>query len=231
MATSVSSALQQRKSIRAFLSSPSPPSSLIASLLTKASRSPSGGNTQPWHVHVLMGEVREKVGQDVLQGKVDIDGHEYSVYPPPEASQSYMERRREVAAQMYDLMGIDRKDHAARTEAMFRNYLFFDAPVGLIITVDRIVDRNGWGHVGMFIMSFCLLAEEAGLSTCLLESWGGAQKYLRQLLTIPDTQIIWCGIAVGYPDLTKPVNKVISTRIPLNSFAKFHGCETPTAKL
>ena len=117
-----------------------------------------------------------------------------------------MRRRRELAFKMYGLMGVDRKDKEGRIKAMLRNYEFFGAPVAIIITLDRIVDRNGWGHVGlfficlwniffisttffsgMFVMTLCLLLEEAGLSTCLQESWANCNDLVRKELNIPDS--------------------------------------------
>ena len=99
------------------------------------------------------------------------DKPEYNMYPPKEASAEYMARRRKLGFDMYNLMGIARDDKMGRLKAMQDNFEFFQAPVGIIITVDRFVDRNGWGHVGMFLQSLCLLAVEAGLATCLQEAW------------------------------------------------------------
>ena len=129
---------------------------------------------------------------------------------------------------MFRLMGIDRKDASARAEVLLRNFRFFGAPVGLFVTVDRIVDRNGWGHVGMFIQSLCLLAEEAGLATCLQEAWANWSQLLAKELSIPASEVLWCGIALGYADTTDPVNSLKSERLPLSEFVTFKG---PSSKL
>ena len=139
-----------------------------------------------------------------------------------------MERRRKLAFDMYKLMGVDRKDPASRLQALMKNFSFFGAPVGLFITVDRICDRNGWGHVGMFIQSLCLLAEEAGLATCLQEAWANWSKLVSNQLQIPDSEILWCGIALGYADLNDPVNTLQSDRLSLSEFVTFIG---PSSKL
>ena len=124
---------------------------------------------------------------------------------------------------MYSLMGIGRKDKVARVQAMLQNYEFFGAPVGLIITVDRCVDKNGWGHVGCFVQNICLLAIERGLGTCLQEAWADQHEVVRDVLGIPKNEVVWCGIALGYPDTSSPVNSLLSSREAVDHFSVFSG--------
>eukprot|EP00041_Stephanoeca_diplocostata_P026539 m.717895 g.717895 ORF g.717895 m.717895 type:complete len:145 (-) comp22989_c0_seq10:1207-1641(-) len=125
----------------------------IEEILRLALRAPSGGNTQPWHIHVVSDRTKDKLCDAavayVASGKTHKE--EFPIYPPKEASAEYMDRRRKLGHQMFDLMGIKRSDKVARTEAMLRNFKFFGAPVGLIVAVDRIVASNGWGHVGHLV--------------------------------------------------------------------------------
>ena len=118
-------------------------------------------------------------------------------------------------------MGIDRKDREGRLRAMLENFDFFGAPCGLIITVDKIVDRNGWGHTGMLIMAICLLASQYGLSTCLQEAWSTFNQTVREKLAIPEDQVIWCGISLGFADDTAAVNQIVSEREPLKEVVTF----------
>ena len=220
----VSEAVKERRSIRRFKRSPSPSEADIRELLEKASRSPSGGNIQPWHVYVVSGEKRdeivEKVRASMDQGQLG-DESEYKVYPNPEDSSEYMDRRRRLALALYAKLGIARNDVSARTKALLDNYDFFGAPLALIVTVDRLVDRNGWGHVGMFLQTFCLLCTEAGLATCLQEAWGNWSLLLRDALEIPSSQIVWCACAVGFPDPSAPVNSLVSERLSVDDFCRF----------
>jgi nitroreductase len=125
---------------------------------------------------------------------------------------------------MYDLMGISKDDHAARNEAMMRNFSFFGAPVGMIITCDRVTDKNGWGHVGMFLQNICLVSHEFGLSTCLQEAWSTYHDVIYDCLKIDrHSQVIWCGIGIGYADMSQPVNTLRSSRLSVDEFATFQG--------
>merc|ERR1711957_926110 len=119
---------------------------------------------------------------------------------------------------MYAKQGVDRNDHKARAEAMAQNWNFFGAPIGMIITLDRAVDRNGWGHAGMLLQSLALLAEERGLATCMQEAWGNMGRVVYEELHIPDSEIVWCGLALGYPDRSAKVNELRTERLPLGAF-------------
>lgn len=219
---SVSEAIAQRLSVRAFLDKPVS-ETLVSDLLDKARGAPSGGNLQPWQVHVLMGEKLAAFKQemrDITQTHPISSMPEYNVYPEP-VPEPYNARRRQIGAQMYELMGVDRKDKQARTEAMMKNFTFFDAPVGMFISLDRCFDRNQWGHVGMFAQSLCLLAVEAGLGTCMQEAWVMHHEQVAKTIDLPESQILWMGLALGYPDPDAPVNTLQSERASLDEFVKF----------
>ncbi|CAK9054402.1 Chloronitrobenzene nitroreductase (Nitrobenzene nitroreductase) [Durusdinium trenchii] len=134
-----------------------------------------------------------------------------------------MERRRKLGYDMYALLEIKRDDTMGRLNFMKENYRFFGAPVGLIITVDRFADRNGWGHVGMFLQTLCLVATEMGMATCLQEAWSLKHKAITEHLDIPDSEIVWCGVALGYEDKSAKVNQLVSEREPVPKFATFKG--------
>ena len=108
---------------------------------------------------------------------------------------------------------------------MARNFEFFGAPVGIIVTVEKSCDSNGWGHVGCLLQSICLLAEERNLGTCLQEAWGNLGSTVYDALHIPENEVVWCGVALGYPDTTKPVNTIVSERESLDVVATFAGFE------
>ena len=142
----VSSAVDKRKSVRKFLPTPVKEET-VRRLLELASRAPSGGNTQPWHVYVVANDRKERLTE--LVEKQFSEGNfseppEFRIYPKPKESAEYMKRRRKLGYDMYKLMGIERDDQMGRLNALKENFNFFGAPVGIIVTVDRIVDRNGW---------------------------------------------------------------------------------------
>ena len=223
----VTESILKRKSCRKFLRDKKVPLSLIREILDIARFAPSGGNTQPWHLYVVGGEKRDELSRavrDQLESGNFGEKPEFNVYPPKDViPKEYMRRRRELGFEMYKLMGIERKDRVGRIKAMAENWDFFGAPVGIIVTTDRVVDRNGWGHVGCLLQSICLLAEERGLSTCLQEAWGSFSGLTSRVLGIPDSEILWCGIAIGYEDTSAPVNTLRSKRDNIDSFTKFIG--------
>jgi nitroreductase len=160
------------------------PLDTVKRLLELSARAPSGGNTQPWHCYVVHGSAKTELTKaafsELAKGNPG-DAPEFNIYPPPAASAAYMNRRRKLGFDMYDLMGVARTDAKGRGEAMAKNFDFFGAPIGILITVDRFSDRNAWGHVGMFLQTLCLLAAEHGLATCLQEAW--SQFHTRYLST------------------------------------------------
>tara|TARA_B110000208_G_C11491266_1_gene329653 strand:- start:13 stop:648 length:636 start_codon:yes stop_codon:yes gene_type:complete len=204
---------------------------MVQEILNLALRSPSGGNTQPWKIYVVAGDAKQDLTTSVEKAMVDGSlSHatpEFAIYPDknstPPAPPAFLDRRRKLGYAMYNLMGVDRKDKIGRAKAMGRNYDFFGAPVGMIITVEKACDANGWGHVGCLLQSICLLAEERNLGTCLQEAWGNLGRTVYNSLNIPDNEVVWCGLALGYPDTTKPVNTLRSEREELSTVASFAG--------
>ena len=226
--SSASELIQKRISTRAFL--PTPVSEeKVRHILDVARFAPSGGNTQPWHCYVVAGDKKTQLTESVLKAfTTGGDIPEYKVYPEkgdmsPEKYGVYMKRRRQLAYEMFGLMGVERSDKNGRLEALLDNYRFFGAPIGIIVTVDREVDINGWGHAGCFLQNVCLVAEEEGLATCLQEAWANFHGHLHEIMSIPKDQKVWCGVALGYADTSKPVNTLRSKREEVNDFTTFLG--------
>jgi nitroreductase len=230
----VTAAVEQRVSTRAFLPHRPVELPVLREILALATRAPSGGNTQPWHLYVVAGEVRDSLCGAAMEKAAGGGGGggeavEYHTYPtensrPVPAPATYIQRRRKLAFDMYSLMGIGRKDSEGKARAALRNFEFFGAPVGIIVTVDRACDKNGWGHVGALLQSICLLAQERGLATCLQEAWGNQGDTVYTALGIPrEREVVWCGIALGYADPASPVNRLRSERAPLEQVATFMG--------
>ncbi|HET7334927.1 MAG TPA: nitroreductase [Rhizomicrobium sp.] len=219
----VSDALASRKSIRAFR--PDPVSSdTIREILRVASRAPSGGNVQPWRVRVLTGAARDELVRRVAEKRKDMpmgEAPEYNIYPP-KLTEPYRTRRFRVGEMMYETLGIPREDKMARLKSFSRNWEFFGAPVGLIFTMDRQMQEGQWADLGMFMQSIMLLAREHGLHTCPQEAWATFHPVLRDYLKIPDNEMIFCGMALGYGDDEAAVNTLQSERAPLDEIVTFH---------
>ncbi len=221
----VREAIASRYSCRAFLPTPIP-ERVVRDILEQASRAPSGGNVQPWLVHAIAGErldqltaqLRPRFAAELPRG----EGAEYPVYPP-DLKEPYYSRRARVGEQLYGSIGIPRADRPARYRQFSRNYLLYDAPVGLFVTTDRTMGPPQWSDLGGFVQTICLLARAQGLHTCAQEAWTSWHKTVSAFLNLPPEHILFCGIALGYADEAAPINRWRSEREPVEGFARFEG--------
>jgi len=217
----VSEAIATRKSVRAFRPDPVPLET-VTQILTLAARAPSGGNLQPWKVYVLAGAAREELIRRVAEARKEHpvgEKPEYHIYPA-ELAEPYRSRRFRVGEAMYGLLGIPREDTLARLAAFSRNWEFFGAPVGMIFTIGRQMQQGQWADLGMFMQNIMLLAREHGLHTCPQEAWAVWHRVVREYLQVPENEMIFCGMALGYADGTAMVNSLTSERAPLEEFVR-----------
>jgi nitroreductase len=220
----VSETVLARRSIRAFLPRPVE-RSVIEELLDLAARAPSGGNLQPWHVDILAGAPLAALKAAVrasLAAQPAGEGLEFTVYPSP-LPEPWRSRRFESGEALYETIGIPREDKAARLAQFARNYDLFGAPVALFFSIGRLFDRPQWAHLGMFMQSLMLLAEERGLATCPQEAWAAVHRTVAEHLQLPAERILYCGMALGYADEAAPINDLRTERAPVEDFATFRG--------
>ena len=210
----VGDAVRARKSVRAFLDTPVP-DDVLRDLLELAARAPSGGNLQPWRIYVVNGDAMPAFQAELADR--DFDEPEYDMYPPG-LQEPYRTNRFVLGEAMYQKLGIPREDKGARLAHMARNYLFFDAPCGLFCYVDRNMGSPQWSDLGMFLQTFMLLAQEAGLDTCAQESWALRHQTVTDFVGASENEMLFCGMAVGYADWNKPVNSLVSERMPLDDW-------------
>jgi nitroreductase len=215
--------LHARKSVRAFSDRPVS-RDMVHDLLVLASRSPSGTNIQPWKVHVVAGAVRKRLEEEVLAHRETMPPDQHAEFPRMgKRKEPYQTRMRKLGKEMYSLIGIPKGDQAANWAQWGRNYKFFDAPVGLIFTVDKELDRMSYVDIGMFMQSFMLAAKAHGLDTCAQGAWNNYWSVTRRVLNVPEDEYIIAGISLGYADESHPVNTLAAEREPVESFATFHG--------
>ena len=220
---SASALIKSRISTRAFLETPVPESE-IRDILEIAKFAPSGGNLQPWKIHVVTGAARQRVidaARQSLSGNPFAVESELKIYPE-NLWEPYRTRRYVLGEAMYERLGIPREDKAGRFAHLARNFEFFGAPVGLFFTLDRRFDKGQWTHLGMMMLAISLVAEERGLATCMQEAWTTRAKTVCDELGVPDSEQFYCGMAMGFPDTSAPVNKLRSDRAPLAEFVTFH---------
>ncbi|KOX01644.1 MULTISPECIES: nitroreductase [unclassified Streptomyces] len=224
----VEDALRSRRSVRAFLPTPVPRST-VERLLTLAARSASNSNCQPWQVHVVTGAAKRSLTADLLRAHADGDGRgrDYDYQPEQDAwREPFRSRRRRFGEGLYrDTLGIVADDIGARLDHHRRNYDFFGAPVGIILTTSRHPLQSALVDAGLFLQALMLASRADGLDTCPQASLIDFSPVLRRHLLIPDDQLIVCGIALGYADPAHRLNRLRTPREPVGSFATFHGDE------
>ena len=220
----VSEAVETRKTCRAFLDKPVPKSTL-EEILAKSMRAASGGNLQPWRVRVVSGDVIQQIKDEVaakLPEKPMGEGADYDIYPK-DLTEPYKSRRFGVGEAMYETIGIPREDKTQRLMWFARNFQFFNAPTALMFTVDRQMQEGQWNDVGLFMNTIMLLAREYGLHTAAQEAWAIWTPTITKILNIPDNEMLFCGMCIGYEDESDPIAKFRSPRAPLEEIVSFHG--------
>ena len=214
----VSDAVSSRSSIRAYQKK-KVSNMLIKDLLHKSSRSPSGGNLQPWKIFVINNSgMNDFLAFQAKWSKPENPA--YDIYPS-KLKEPYRTSRYELGEQMYELLGIGREDKDARIAQVMENFKFFGAPCAFFCFVDRQMGPPQWSDLGMFLQTFMLLAKEAGLDTCAQEAWSMKHDSVSTFVKADDTDILFCGMAIGYKDDTALVNSLESKRRPLKEWAKF----------
>lgn len=219
---SVTDALNTRITVRQFLDTPVP-EDVLKGLLTQALRSPSGGNLQPWKIHVMTGETLKNFTKEAVEitlaGKTEEPT--YAAYPSPlwEPHRSW---RYKLGEDMYAKLGIPRENKMGRLVWFAQNAKFFEAPVGIIITGDKRLDMPQHMDIGIFIQSLMLLAREAGLHTAPQGWWRNWTSVCHKYLNIPETDEVLVGMSLGYGDPAANVNNLYADRASLDEVTTFY---------
>jgi nitroreductase len=220
----VEHAITSRHSMRAFLPTPVPRATLER-ILEVAARAPSGTNTQPWQVHVLTGAAKAALSRDIRAAYDDPEERarhtEPYAYYPTEWQSPYIDRRRKVGWDLYGLLGIGKADKARMHEQHGRNFDFFGAPVGLIFTIDRVMQQGSWLDYGMFLQNVMVAARARGLDTCPQAAFTQYHRIIARHLGLAETQTVVCGMALGHADPSAVENTLVTEREPVAGFARF----------
>jgi nitroreductase len=217
----VTEALTRRKATRAFLSK-AVEVEKIKRILNAARHAPSGANTQPWQVAVVMGDKKHLLEQRIenafrsgVKAKMDYQ------YYPCEWQEPYKERRKATGVQLYTALGIVREDKEKRLDQWAANYRAFDAPAMLFFFMDPIMQKGSFLDYGTFLQSIMLTAVEEGLATCPQAALGEYPQIVKETLGYPDESILICGIALGYEDTKAEVNSYRTPREEVDTFTRF----------
>ena len=220
----VRDAIASRYSCRSFLPTPVR-ESIVREIIERAARAPSAGNIQPWRVDAIAGERLDALKALMRPRMSELpkgEGTEYPIYPP-QLHPPYSDRRFAVGEMLYRSIEIPREDKAARYRQFARNYEFFGAPVGLFVSIERSFVLGQWIDLGSYIQNIMLLARDYGLHTCPQEAWASFSRTVSAFLDLPDTLMLFCGIALGHADEEAAINSWRAPRAPLQEYATFSG--------
>ena len=225
-AATVDAAITSRASVRAFLPTPVA-REVIEDMLRVASRSASGTNTQPWNVWVLTGEAKLALSRKLQAAHNDpavaaTHTEDYAYYPTQWQS-PFIERRRKVGWDLYSLLGLAKTDKAGMHAQHGRNYNFFDAPVGLMFTIDRVMQQGSWLDYGMFMQSLMVAARGRGLDTCPQAAFNQYHRIILPHIGAPDEHRLVCGMSLGFADTSAVANTLTTEREAVANFTRFLG--------
>lgn len=216
--------IRSRRSLRAFLNTAVDVEDIRA-ILEVAARAPSGTNTQPWKVYVLTGERLRQLSDKILAAHNDpevakLHTEEYRYYPV-EWRSPYIDRRRKVGWDLYALLGLGRENKEGMHAQHGRNYRFFDAPVGMIFTIDRVMEQGSWLDYGMFLQNIMLAAKARGLDTCPQAAFTQYHEIIQEELGLPANEMLVCGMSLGFADMSKVENTLQTERASVDDFVYF----------
>ena len=216
----IKEAIQNRKSVRAFLDKPVE-KKVLEEVLSLASRAVSAHNVQPWEVAVISGKTMEALKAENVKRLYGEGGQDFTDPAIPEA---YMGRGRELGIELFRLMDIKREDKEKRREWSERGFRFFDAPAAILLMMDDSLDEGGYRFdMGCFTQNLCLAAQACGLSTCVAYQIIAYHKKYYELLGIPENKRFVVGVAIGYEDPGFPANRIESKRVPMEELTNWNG--------
>ncbi len=215
-------AIETRTSVRSFLNDPVD-RQVIEQILSLSSRAPSGTNMQPWQTRVFTGEPLHQLCSVVCDA-FDQQPRGYKSemrYYPEQWFEPFISRRRKVGWDLYGLLNIQKGDKARMHAQHRRNYEFFNAPVGMLFTINRELATGSWLDYGMFLQNIMLAARAFDLHTCAQAAWSEFHPQIREHLSLPDEEMIVCGMALGKANPNAPENQLRTEREPVSQNTQF----------
>jgi len=215
----VERAIRSRRAVRGFLPDPVDPA-LLRRLIDLAAQAPSGTNMQPWKLKVIGPKARARLEAALIASldSPDLPAEEEYRYYPETFREPYLSRRRKLGWDLYGLLGVVRGDKAGMRRQTEANLRFFDAPVALMLTIDRDLEIGSWLDLGMFLQNLLIAAQGHGLDSCPQAIFARFHPVVRRELAIPEQEIVVCGIAIGKADPDAPANRLMPEREPVESF-------------
>jgi nitroreductase len=220
--SAILNAISGRRSVRGFLTTPVAEET-VRQILEVASRAPSGSNTQGWQVEVLTGAAKARLTAAIMAARADGGPEPAPEYPyyPAKWFEPFHGRRRELGWSLYDLLSISKGDRSGARAWHDRNFSFFGAPVGMILTMDRRLAQGALMDCAMFLQNVTIAARAFGLETCPQAAFASYYDIIRRELSLSEERLIICGLALGHEDTQAVANKLRSSRVAVDVFATF----------
>jgi len=213
-------AVTSRRAVRGFTDQPIP-KEVLERVLSAAAWAPSGSNLQPWNIYLVTGaalaELKKRAGRRVV-ARDSWDEREYEMYPA-ELKSPYHQRRSAFGRDRYGALGIAKDDWEASQRAAAANWDCFGAPAALFCYIDRDLGFPQWADLGMYLQTFMLLLRSEGLHSCPQMAWSVYRKTVAEILTPPERLMLFCGMSIGYEDVTAPY--IRNARAPLEETVTF----------
>ena len=209
-------AIRSRKSIRGFRPEPVP-EKVLEEILDIARWAPSGVNKQSWEFIVLAGEILDAVSKaNVEELERGTERHPYM--PSVPLSGPYRQRQVELAKEIFQLAEIDRYNKVQRREWVERDLRFFDAPAAILVCSDEgAPEPRATFEAGIVTQTIALVSMHFGLGSCIMVAPVEFPEAIYHIAEIPSSKRLYCAIALGYPDWNNPVNKLRSSREPVDN--------------
>ncbi|WP_456751262.1 nitroreductase [Bradyrhizobium sp. USDA 4461] len=214
--------IRARRAKRGFTNKPVP-IEVVRDILSIARFAPSSSNTQPWKCYVLTGKARERVVAAAVKNFNDNHDKltpEYPFFPEP-LHEPHLSVFTKFRGQLGDAQGVERSDKESRRRDVARQFMFFGAPVGLIFTMDRKLVPASFICYGAFLQTVMLAAQGRGLDTLPQQIWSLQYQVLRKELGIPESDMVVCGMCIGYADNGLPENNMALDKFGPEKFATF----------
>lgn len=219
---SVDQAIIQRRAKRGFLDRPVSMET-VKDILSVARYAPSSSNIQPWKCFVLSGKAKERISSkavDIYRAGPERLTPEYAFFPST-LDEPYFARFNVFRGQLGDAVGVPRSDKYGRLKDNERQFRFFNAPIGLIFSMDRRLEWSSFICYGCFLQSVMLAARARGLDTCTQQIWSLQNPLLRSELGIPESDLVVAGMALGYADNDRPENNMENYKLEVEEFTSF----------
>lgn len=214
-------AIHHRRTIRAFLPDPVPEDA-VKELISDALWSPSWKNAQPWELIVATGETLKRFKKENREALLFGRTSAPEIPLPKSLPSPFQERYADLNRQIYETISIDDDDTRGHIEYYAQMYALYDAPVLILMLLDKGLSLEyAMLDSGLFLQTFCLLAQERSLGTAILSAAVHCPDVVRRIFTIPENKRLVVGVALGWPDTVASLNNFERKRSPINEFVKW----------